>query len=116
MLKSSEQSPPFRLSNQNFVHISHLPLYWKFPVPNLMSIFHYFGHSEVLSICLTPKLETMLYQPFMTAYSIYLQLPSISEGPSLRPQPEDVLCHSNKGSTNSKLCNMIKKYNIAICM
>jgi hypothetical protein len=33
----------------------------------------------------------------MTAYSIYSQLPSISGGLLLHPQPEDVPCHGDKG-------------------
>jgi len=39
-----------------------------------------------------------------TAYSIYSQLPSISGGRPLHPQPEDALCRGDRDPHNMKHC------------
>jgi hypothetical protein len=47
----------------------------------------------------TPKLEDDPCQLSATAYSIYSQLPSISGGQLVHPQPEDAPCRDDKGPT-----------------
>jgi hypothetical protein len=47
----------------------------------------------------TPSCSTTSCRLSATAYSIYLQLPSIPGGRLLHPQPEDAPCHSDKGLT-----------------
>jgi hypothetical protein len=47
----------------------------------------------------TPRGKTTPCRLSATAYSIYSQLPSISEGLILYPQPEKALCRGDKGST-----------------
>jgi hypothetical protein len=46
-----------------------------------------------------PSRRTTPCQPSATAYSIYSQPPSKTGGRLLHLQPEDVLCHGDKGST-----------------
>jgi hypothetical protein len=61
---------------------------------------YYFLYSKGLfALCPTPSLRTTLCQLSVTAYSIYSQLPSISGGLLLHPQPEDIHCHGDKGPT-----------------
>jgi hypothetical protein len=92
-------------------------------IPNLMSIFlclgplskesvlvrgflwsfvtHLFFYCEELLAPHTepPSWRKIPCQLSMTAYEIYSQLPSISGGHSLHPQPEDAPCRGNKWPT-----------------
>jgi hypothetical protein len=46
-----------------------------------------------------PKLRNSPCRLSATAYSIYSQLPSVSGGRFLHPQPEDAPCRGDKGPT-----------------
>ena len=49
-------------------------------------------------------------QLFMTAYWIYLQLPSVSESHLLHPQPEDVPCHGDRDPLITQHVSMSSGY------
>jgi hypothetical protein len=68
------------------------------PFVTFCNAFLFYG-GELSAPRPTPKLEGHPCRLSATAYSIYLQLPSISGGRLLHPQPEDVPCRGDKGST-----------------
>jgi hypothetical protein len=71
------------------------------PCPRLLVIFHNkftFYSEEMLPHAQPPSWRTTPCRLSATAYSIYLQLSSISGGLLLHPQPpEDVPCSGDKG-------------------
>jgi hypothetical protein len=115
----SELAPPTRHTCTHARTHTHTHI---FQVPNLIYIFFCIGclskgtvqvrgfwWSFVTSLffmvrtCLPhaqhPSWRTTHCRLSVTAYSIYLQIPSISGGRLLHPQPEDAPCHSGKGPT-----------------
>ena len=95
-----------------------------FQVPNLMSLFHYLGHTKesvqaqgkcschvtkpafMVRSCqhLTqpPSQRTTPCQLSVTAYSIYSQLPLPYWRPPLQPQPEHAPCCGDNDSAHTK--------------
>jgi hypothetical protein len=66
-----------------------------------------FYGEELLAPRPTPSWRTTPCRLSATAYSIYLQLPSISGGRLLHPQPEDAPCRGDKGPTHKFLERLI---------
>jgi hypothetical protein len=110
----------FDISIATVMNESALYRFLTLHVPNLMSIFLSLGHLSEESVqvpsplwhfitslsftvwsCQTraqpPNWRTNWCWLSSAAYSIYSQLPSISRGRLLHPQPEDAPCHSDKG-------------------
>jgi hypothetical protein len=72
------------------------------PVPRLFITFRnrlIFYGEELLAPRITPSLEDHPCRLSATAYSVYSQLPSISVGRVLHPQPEDAPCRGDKWPT-----------------
>jgi hypothetical protein len=57
-----------------------------------------------------PTRRTTACRLSATAYSIYSQLPFISGGRLLHPQPEDALCHGEKDPSNMDNGPILTKY------
>jgi len=73
------------------------------------NILHFYSEG-LLTPCPMPKLENCPLL-FATACSVYLQLPSISEGLLLHPQPEDVPCHGDRDPPNmAPISHLSKMY------
>jgi hypothetical protein len=72
------------------------------PLLNVRNKLIFYGE-ELLAPRQTPKLEDHPCRLSATTYSIYSQLPSITGGRVLHPQPEDAPCRGDKGPTLTSL-------------
>jgi hypothetical protein len=92
---------------------------------SVVDMGHFLVHSSFQRIC--PNMSSFLVkkcklcnqpthwmttpcQVFMTAYWIYLQLPSISESRHLHPQPKDVPCHGDRDPLITQHISMSSGY------